>query len=105
MTDPAESPQEEALALLKREYDRALAQSGLPHRSPSHRMAAQLVAAAQAAAYARAIAIVGADPHWKSRAAELAHYVDGRERIDQSDIDSAERAESTLRRYGLHGLR
>jgi len=42
---------------------------------------------------------------WQSAAARLKREVEGRTHMDQSEIDAGDRAESTLGRYGLRGLR
>lgn len=90
---------------LEQRYQHALSQSGLPYRSPSHRIAEQLAQAARAHAYADALALVTGNEKWQSAAARLKREVEGRTHMDQSEIDAGDRAESTLGRYGLRGLR
>lgn len=106
MTQPEPAP-DTAIVVerLTKLYEQAMQRSGLPYRSPSHRMAEQLVATGEAAACAQALALLTGSPDWKSKAAERARNVRDRVHMDQNDIDSAERSESKLRRYGLHGLR
>lgn len=91
----------EPSAELERLYDQAMTRSGLPYRTPTHRMAEQLVATGEAAAYAKALALVTGDAKWTSRAAERSRNARDRAHISQADIDSAEHAESRARRFGM----
>lgn len=91
----------DALEVLEQRYNQTIGRSGLPHRMPSHRIADQLVATAQACAYAQALADLTGAEAWHSRAAELEQHLRTRIQLSQSDIDSGESAEQKLRRYGL----
>jgi len=94
----------EPLAHLEVLYDRALARAGLPYRSPSHRMAEQLAATAEAHAYAEALAVLTDDLKWRSAASRLALSLRDRTLLDQNDINQAEHDQGRLRRYGMHHL-
>ena len=96
------SPTPRAWLDIENLYQQAMTRSGLPHRSPSHRIAEQLAATAEAAAYAQALALLTGSRDWKGRAVERARNLRDRSHMDQREIDSAEHAESKLRRYGLH---
>jgi len=90
-----------ALRLL---YDKALTQARLPYRSPTHRIAEELRALSQAAAYATALALLTGEYQWRSTATRLKHDLAARERQAQSDMNQAERDQGRLRRYGMGHL-
>lgn len=90
-----------AVEQLTKLYEQALRRSGLPYRTSGPRMAEQLAATGEAAAYAQALALMTGEPEWERRAAERGRDLRSRLQLSQSDINSGDRAESKLRRYGL----